>query len=372
MKKLFLFFFLLTSVAWSQIETRIEHRRFSEINPITDSTVNLGSYETAEQFLGLAGKELYLSKINSKYNLVSTKTPIKYLTKKNIKTRLGHSYKKGEYVPLFYDDEFIGDYENKYFKVDSIKFFKSIKEVTPEEWTEETKYSKTIFIRNNVEIYMTNSESKNSIVYRIDKKGAKDGFTSVPYFEYLKKKYIGLEILSSSKYTIFSDKYLSKLPITYEPDPIVTDDIYTIKELVLLELDSDYSKYPELVFLLDNKKGDEKRIFIENKITNGLKNLITVEDYSNYIERWSLNSEERKEKIYLLFGNLLGNKILQGTVELGMSQLAVIYAIGYPDSINETKFENHISEQFVYTNFLGDGKDRYYYFENDKLIAIQK
>ena len=157
---------------------------------------------------------------------------------------------------------------------------------------------------------------------------------------------------------------------------IKPEDVYKTKEVLLEQSNSENSRYPDLFVVLTNINNQKDlKIAVNNKYTSDkLKYLIDYQSYTEFynksIEEKNKKLEERKQEVYKFYGKVVGDKILAGQVELGMDRLAVIYALGYPDVINETKTVYGTSEQFVYRySTLGD---RYYYFENGKLTAIQK
>ena len=64
------------------------------------------------------------------------------------------------------------------------------------------------------------------------------------------------------------------------------------------------------------------------------------------------------------WGSSIAYAVLNGNISLGMNDMMVKESIGKPNSINQTITEYSHSEQWVYN-------DRYLYFENHKLTAIQ-
>ncbi len=226
-----------------------------------------------------------------------------------------------------------------------------------------------------VDIYLSDEKNTIDLVTKIDI-FKPDEFISVGYFENLKNLYLNKTFLYSdyNRYEIPSDEEL-KYRTSFSPYEIKPEDVYKTKEILLEQSNSKDSRYPDLFLVLTNTTNQKDLKIALNDIYSSfkLKFLIDYQSYTEFynksIEEENKKLEERKQKVYKSYGKVVGDKILAGQVELGMDRLAVIYALGYPDEINETKTIYGTSEQFVYHNSTSG--DRYYYFKSGKLTAIQ-
>lgn len=117
-------------------------------------------------------------------------------------------------------------------------------------------------------------------------------------------------------------------------------------------------------------KSDKKSVLMYVETSDGD---VLFKDYSPKKAILSLEvdwykTDPRKEPAYSHWGQSVWRKIESGTVELGMTGRMVQMAIGYPKDINKTIVRGATTEQWVYEGYK---KNRYYYFTNGVLDAIQ-
>jgi len=377
MKRILSIILLLPILTFSQITVKSQETNEEKVVAKTDFSQNFTQYTNASQFLGLIGQKLFALPLNPKYDTrYLSFSELQYITKEKVKTNI-HKYNVGDKVPVENADFYNKNIANKYFIVKQVKFSKGFfngTELTPEEWQNEMKKSTAV---RGVDIYLTDEKNTIDLVTKIDGVFTPDEFLSVGYFENLKNLYLNKTFLYSdyNRYEIPSAEKL-KYRTSFSPYEIKPEDIYKTKEVLLEQSNSENSRYPDLFVVLTNTTNQKDlKIAVNNKYTSDkLKYLSDYQSYTEFynksIEEKNKKLEERKQNVYKFYGKVVGDKILAGQVELGMDRLAVIYALGYPDVINETKTVYGTSEQFVYRySTLGD---RYYYFENGKLTAIQK
>lgn len=83
---------------------------------------------------------------------------------------------------------------------------------------------------------------------------------------------------------------------------------------------------------------------------------------------FTIHALERMDYIIKKYGDIVGGQIYNKDLRIGMTEDMVKDAFGEPDRINRTVTEYTNSEQWVYNI---SSKMRLYYFDDDKLTAIQ-
>ena len=385
MKIILLIISIIPNLSFGQISVKDQLNEDANIIAKVDSTQNFTDYKTASQFLGLVGNKVFALPINPNYDSrYISFDKLKYIAKQKVKTDF-KKYNIGELVPVETLDFYKQNISEKYFTIKEIKFIKGFnqEEITSSQWEKEMKFSSSV---RGILIVMSDEKKSIDIVSELDGLFSGANFLSVFYFVYLKKKFVNDTVLQNetNRYEIPSENIL-KYPY-FTPKEIKEADVYSGKEILLEQSTSENSRYPNLYLVLKNKtSNNEHRIILNNKFSDKLKYVADYKKYSTFYQKTldekNLKEEERKldaikrneekkENVYRLYSKVVAEKILAGKVELGMDRLAVIYALGYPDDINETITVHGKSEQFVYRNATFG--DNYYYFENNKLTAIQK
>ncbi len=389
-----------------KIDRTVEKEEVKEcfIKPKLDSTVDLYAYKKAEQFLGLIGQKVYARHLNRSYNTAYlTLSKIRWKNRlKKIKIN-GIKYKYGEFIALRNSKEGLDLYEkyieDKYFKVDSVKFYKGSKIVTADKFDDK--------VVGDVDIYLSN---KNDNIRVIHNSFYFKYFLSVPYFEYLKNKYEGKRFLNNEegRYSLDESRYSLNVPKTsyFRPASILEKDILVADEVKLKKINDTSSEFEfdfELKAYFKNKNNEIISFGELNLGGNCMKmlclKLVDLSKYEELITKYGvraslptyeerlaeaekLEQQQKEEKERRLqqqkaervkerkknlkkFGKYYGKLINEGKVIVGMSAKMCRAAWGEPDHINRTVTKYSISEQWVYDS------GNYLYFENGKLTAIQ-
>lgn len=383
MKKLFSLFLIgFTVFAFAQIN--INNEINNEIKPKLDSTKDIVEYRYASQFLGLIGEKIYAYPLIKDYDYSYTSFNTLYKLKKKYKSPNGYTFKEGEYLNLNKEQ-----YENivagKYFEVYDVKFIKG-NEVSPLKWETENFYSQ---FQGETKLYIKSSD--NDVFLYIT--GGLDNYKfyiSIPFFEFMKKKYIGNQILY--------DPYIQyQIPINIDKNSIVhnykKENIYKVIDLYLDN--SSFFYTPKLYLKVEDSNNNIKRLPIElggtakkyytlkddyDKFLNSVKKeneifdnqikLKLEEEYSNYIKEKKQRDEIRLNILSKKYGSKIANRILNGDVWIGMTRQMLIDSKGEPDSIGssiETKYSYTV--QYIYN--IGTYTKQYIYLENGKVVTIQ-
>ncbi len=379
MKKLILLLFI-PSFIFSQISVKTNVEKTNVVlTPKLDSINDISKYKSSSQFLGLIGNKLYGIPTNKENSLLSIFKAwnVKVKTKQKTKTIFG-DYKIGEYMPIYDLQSYQKNIENKYFKVNKIVFLEGLlekKETTPEIW--ENNYNKSTSKNlRNIDIYMRNEEENIDVILSLEggEEPTRD-FVSVPYYEYLAKKYNGKSFLYNElKSYKLKDVDFYKNSMFSEPEKINEDDIYKVESVSFIPDKYNSKTQLELFILLKNKKGHDLKIPIKDDYSIiGQNNLVELNKYKtdyDFIMAEKVKAiAERNKTIYQLYGKKIGDKIIAGEIEIGMDTLAIMYILGKPDDINTTITNSIKEEQYIYKYSFGT---HYYYFKNNKLISIQK
>lgn len=118
------------------------------------------------------------------------------------------------------------------------------------------------------------------------------------------------------------------------------------------------TKYQHEILVIDSQ-GEKHSIQANLSLTNAL----TLEDEDNqFIDHYKFSNPE---KAFPRIPKSDWNLIRQGRIRIGMSKDACKLSWGEPDDINTSRGRWGVHEQWVYS------RNRYVYFENGKLSAIQ-
>jgi len=118
------------------------------------------------------------------------------------------------------------------------------------------------------------------------------------------------------------------------------------------------TKYQHEILLIDSQ-GEKHSIQANLSLTNAL----TLEDEDNlFIDHYKFSNPE---KAFPRIPKSDWNLIRQGRIRIGMSKDACKLSWGEPDDINTSRGRWGVHEQWVYS------RNRYVYFDNGKLSAIQ-
>ena len=88
-------------------------------------------------------------------------------------------------------------------------------------------------------------------------------------------------------------------------------------------------------------------------------------DFDKYLKK---QGDDRKDRILKKYGQKVGGKLIRREIKIGMSYEMVADSLGDPDDIYDSETRYHHGSQWVYRSSMGD---KYYYFENGKLVVIQ-
>ncbi|TXD81073.1 hypothetical protein ESY86_20150 [Subsaximicrobium wynnwilliamsii] len=403
MKKITILLILFSVNCFSQIaiekpnnETEIDQPLVAEFN----EKIDLHEYKTAEQFLGLVGKELFFLPENSKYDFYSDQyESISYLPK--TKFKLGKArYRPNQLVNLKKWDKELIDFlklKENYFVVDSVNFYNGAfsfrEKINGREFNErQEKYQSSISLSGNVEIYTHHKTSNEIIIFNISNKSSSEKLISVPYFNYLTDKYLDKKIILKKRgYKHYTENYEIE---NYNRKHLDSSQIFQITKITIKEPNTEYHSHYTPVFSL--KKLDNT---IEELEFYRIKdNLIFWNDFvagadlrekRETIRKDSLEKEKiadaklrqeqrelrqidnekkrivRLNKFVKKYGKEYGEIVTNYKVRIGMTKEMCEDSWGKPESINRTTNAYGTSEQWVY-----DGGS-YLYFDNVKLTSIQ-
>ena len=400
MKKITILLLLISINCFSQItiekpnaEKEIDQPLVAEFN----EKIDLHEYNTAEQFLGLVGKELFFLPENSKYDFYSDQyESISYLPK--TKFKLGKvRYKPNLLVNLKkYDKELI-DYlklNESYFVVDSISFydfertFSLSKRISSKEFNEkQDKYqsSSSLGIRGSVDIYTRHKTSNEIIIFNISRKSSAEKLIVVPYFNYLTNKYLDKKIILKKRgYKHYSENYDLE---NYKRKSLDSSQIFQVSKITIKEPNSEYHSYYTPIFTLkrlDNTIEESEFYLIKDNIIflddfvagadlrdkreairkDSLEKVKIAETKLKKEQR-ELRKIDRRNKYVKKYGKEYGEIIANYRVRIGMTKEMCEDSWGKPESINRTTNAYGTSEQWVY------GGGNYLYFDNGKLTSIQ-
>jgi hypothetical protein len=392
---------LVSINCFSQIE--IEKPESTKIlKPAFDEKIDLNEYRTAEQFLGLIGKELFYLPENSKYDFFLDKyNSISYIPKRKFKLNKV-KYKPNQLINLNKRNKELFEFLNikgNFFVVDSINFFtlSSINKINGIEFNEAQKKhelrSLTPGLFGSVDIY-THHKSSNEIIIFDTGVGGDDKLIPVAYFDYLKKKYLNKKIIISKSNIQSLKKIISNIRITrkelFQEDlndvftNIDSSKIFQVNKITLKEPKENFPAYYSPVFNLKNLNNTVKEIEFwstKNKIILYNDEFIFKKDSLEKIkiaksklkqeqkELQKVNIEnkriERYNKLMKKYGKNFAETIINNKVSIDMTKEMCRDSWGAPNSINKTTNAYGYSEQWVY----GDGD--YLYFDNGKLTTIQ-
>lgn len=107
---------------------------------------------------------------------------------------------------------------------------------------------------------------------------------------------------------------------------------------------------------------------IKKSIPGILKEIVEKQkniDFDRYLKR---EGADRKNRILKKYGKNVGEKLVRREIKIGMSYEMVSDSLGDPDDIYNSETRYSHGSQWVYRSSMGN---KYYYFENGKLVAIQ-
>ncbi len=403
MKKITILLILFSVNCFSQIEIEKPKNKTESNKPLVpefNEKLDLHEYKTAEQFLGLIGKELFFLPENSKYDFYTDQyESISYLPKSKFK--LGKvRYKTNQLVNLKKWDKELLDFlklKENYFVVDSVNFYNGTyswrERINGNEFNElQEKYQSSLSLGGNVEIYTHHKTSNEIIIFNISNKSSAEKLISVPYFNYLTDKYLDKKIILKKR---GYDHYMENSEIeNYNRKYLDSSQIFQITKVTIKEPNTEYHSYFTPVFTL--KKLDDTIEELEFYLIKD--NLIFWDDFvagadlrekresirkdslekvkiadaklsQEQRELRKINNEkkriERLNKFVKKYGKEYGEIVTNYKVRIGMTKEMCEDSWGKPESINRTTNTYGTSEQWVY-----DGGN-YLYFDNGKLSSIQ-
>lgn len=358
--------------------------------------IDLYEYKTAEQFLGLIGKELFFLPENPKYDFILDQyESISYLPKNKFK--LGKKrYRANQLVNLKkWDKELIDFLELKenYFVVDSIQFYDNTyswrKKISGYDFKEiQKKYSSDFSLGGSVDIYTHHKKNNKIIIFNISNKSSAEKLILVQYFNYLTKKYLDKKIIikkanwkTYANYDPLKDYYEEKLANFIKS--IDSSQVFIVKKVTIKEPKSEYQNYYTPIFTLKNLNDSIKEIefyrikkdlmfwdeFKAKKDSLEKVRIAKVKLEQKQLELNKINKEKRRverlNKYVKKYGDEYGKIVANYKVRIGMTKEMCEDSWGKPESINRTTNTYGTSEQWVY------GGGNYLYFDNGKLTSIQ-
>ena len=405
MKHFTILFLLISINCFSQIQIEKPDNKLESNKPIIPSNsynIDLKEYKSAEQFLGLIGKELFYLPENPKRPFPKEYKSISYLPKKKIKLNKV-KYKSNTLVQLRGKEDLFNylNIAENYFVVDSIQFYSNYpsyvfsRRINGNEFSELNKGQSRSF-NGSVNIYTHHKISNEIIIF--NKSGPFDlkELISVSYFNYLTKKYLDKDVVIEvgDRFDILMNKDKIKNFDRKFLDSTLLYKVAKITKITLKGIRAYYEEYYIPVFSLeDSEKNIEEVPYrrIKDKVTfledfnigadlREKQDLIKKDSLERVrVAETKLENEqveliiaknekartERRISLAIKYGIDLGETIAKNKISIGMTKEMCRDSWGKPNSINRTTNSYGTSEQWVYS------RGRYLYFDNEKLTTVQ-
>jgi hypothetical protein len=435
--KYFTILLLFISInCFSQIQIEKPDNKLDNNKPLIPSNshnVDLKEYKSAEQFLGLIGKELFYLPENSKHEIrygSNKYESISFLPREKFKLNKV-KYKPKNLVNLSRQNQELLDYlkiKENYFVVDSIDFFKYKSfggKISGSQFNKGQEKDERFF-SGSVDIYTHHKDSNEIIIFNISKKKDAEILLSLSYFNYLIKKYLDKNIIIQ-EYSVFTKKKMknskAKMKITigkvkdvgmdmakywedydnydnkkyekqYSRKYLDSSKMFEITKILLAEPKNGVDKYYKLVFHLKNSKNN-----IEVMEYNEIKNrIIFLKDFNieaDLIEERDLIKKDSLERVRVAETKLENEQVelIIAKNEKARTERRISLAIKYGIDLGETIAKNKISIGMTKemcrdswgepnsinktTNSYGTreqwvySRGRYLYFDKEKLTTVQ-
>ncbi len=223
------------------------------------------------------------------------------------------------------------DFYGKYFIVEDVTRHP---EASTESYLYGSKYYLKLREKDSNEVWYFEYDSKYEHSFP---------FIVVKYFNYLKEKYVGTQIVLRGKNWISSTGVMTDI---YTGLPVRDFSAGAIWDCIDVTVEQTYYS---LVMVLQNSYGEKIPFYIDNLEKYKNKYAFTKEQSDGYLEK---------------FGEKIWNTILAEKVSIGMTKEMCQLSWGEPEKVNKTTTKNGIREQWVYyANYL--------YFEDGILTSIQ-
>ena len=205
-------------------------------------------------------------------------------------------------------------------------------------------------------------QTKEIIFYKYEDADFEFPFIIVGFYLKQKEKFINKEYIVRG---VNWNDYLNSIPGNNAPTDINTGlpvsefnpgDVWKVIDITIKDAKDNmsYSYNENIAIILANSKKEKILLPLE-----GVK------------WQWALIEKGKADVYKKLFGEAIWERVLKGDVWLNMTDVMLNLSIGIPHNINKTVTANSITEQWVYKNRSNYPGDRYFYFTDGILTAIQ-
>lgn len=405
MKQFTILLFLISVNCFSQIQIEKPDNKLENnepLTPLTNYNIDLKEYRSAEQFLGLIGKELFYLPENPKYSFPKGYESISYLPKKKLKLNKV-KYKSNILVQLRGKKDLFNylNIAENYFVVDSIQFYYFPYFVSNRgrmNGKEFNKKAQKYTFTGSVDIYTHHKISNEIIIFNKSSQFDLKELISVSYFNYLTKKYLDKDVIIFTGVDHFDRMMTINKIKKFDRKFLDSTLIFKVVKIVKIALKEGVKIYTEqyyvpLFSLEDSENNIEEVSFdkIKDKVTflEDFNIGADLKEKQDLIKKDSLekvrvaatklkneqvelkkdkNEEARTKRLITLaikYGIDLGETIAKNKISIGMTKEMCRDSWGKPNSINRTTNKYGTSEQWVYS------RGRYLYFDKEKLTTVQ-
>lgn len=203
------------------------------------------------------------------------------------------------------------------------------------------------------------------------------------HYEKLKQLYVGRDFIYEgpigiSNYSRDEDKFIN-VKTNKSTKDVEKGSIWTCVDVQVKPFTEYTTSYRSpLVLVFDNPSYGQHYCYYEDDIGEHIKSypwdyspllcgyFYDKEQYESYLKQQAEEKAARKAEMIKKYGQNRGTMIAEGKVQIGMTKQMCLDSWGEPNDVNTTIVANKTHEQWVY------GYDRYLYFDNGILTAIQQ
>ncbi len=298
------------------------HSQITTTAIATPKTTQTQVYDGSKNFLG---KDVYLY-IGEELYLNGKAKSLQEYGYRNFSKSIPYSYEPAIPYDDFYGKYFIVEDVSRHPKADTGK--------SVDEYLYGKKYYLKLREKDSNEIWYFEYDSEYEHSFP---------FIAVKYFNYLKEKYIGTQIVLRGTNWLSSKSVMTDISTGLPVSDFLSGAIWDCIDVTVEQT------YYSLVMVLQNSYGEKIPFYIDNLEKYKNKYAFTKEQSDGYLEK---------------FGEKIWNTILAEKVSIGMTKEMCELSWGEPQKVNKTTTNNGIREQWVYyANYL--------YFEDGILTSIQ-
>ena len=180
---------------------------------------------------------------------------------------------------------------------------------------------------------------------------------------------------SSVKLISFSNRYWY---INYEDTFGFLSDIYFVETEEIKSFKEALIKQNKELELKKNREAYQNEMAQRRAVVDSVDSIMNIEriehqkqlaEWEKQLAKWGKESEEREKKrksdCIAIYGNEIGQKLINGSYWIGMTDEMARLSLGYPKDVNRTVGSWGTHEQWVYS------MDLMLYFENGILKSYQ-